>query len=73
MIQFKRGKTFNWLKQTKPLADGQPGYDKDRNKLKIGNGKDPWFMLPSASGLSSEEIIAPEADAKKDRVALRLS
>lgn len=65
MIQFKRGKTFNWLKQTKPLADGQPGYDKDRNKLKIGNGKDPWTDLPDASGLRMEEILVSEDDAQK--------
>jgi hypothetical protein len=65
MIQFRRGKTLSWLKQIKPLADGQPGYDKKKHKIKVGDGTTPWFLLPSASGLSSEEILASEEDAKK--------
>lgn len=64
MIQFKRGKTVNWRLQSKPLADGQPGYDKDRHKIKIGDGKSSWSSLPFASGLSTEEILDSEALAK---------
>lgn len=65
MIQFKRGKTSTWRSQSTPLADGQPGYDKDRNKIKIGNGKDSWDNLPDASGLRMEEILVSEDDAQK--------
>ena len=68
MIQFRRGSSENLSKQKQPLADGQPGYDKDRKKIKIGNGKDSWDNLPYASGMSAEEILSSEADAKK-RVA----
>lgn len=64
MIQFKRGSKKNWLTQSKPLADGQPGYDKDKNKLKIGNGKDLWSALPYVSGLFANEILNSESDAK---------
>jgi hypothetical protein len=64
MIQFKRGKTSTWEKQKTVLADGQPGYDKERNKLKIGNGKDSWKDLPDASGLFMDEIIDSEENAK---------
>jgi hypothetical protein len=35
MIQFKRGKTSSWYSQKTPLAEGQPGYDKDKHKIKI--------------------------------------
>ena len=70
MIQFKRGKTATWYKQKTPLASGQPGYDKDKNKIKIGDGKSSWSELPSASGLSAEEILSSEADAKKRRKTL---
>lgn len=64
MIQFKRGKTSTWEKQKTVLADGQPGYDKERKKLKIGNGKDSWKDLPDASGLFMDEIIDSEENAK---------
>ena len=64
MIQFKRGNRKSWLSLTKPLADGQPGYDRVKNKIKIGDGKTLWKDLPYASGLSADEILAPEADAK---------
>lgn len=65
MIQLKRGKTANWLKQKTPLEDGQPGYDRDRHKLKIGDGKSSWSELPDASGLSAEEILEEESKAKE--------
>ena len=74
MIQFKRGKSLNWYKQKKPLEDGQPGYDKDRGKIKIGDGKHSWEDLPDASGLRADEIFDSEKNAKvkaKARAALR--
>lgn len=72
MIQFKRGSLANWLRLKKPLADGQPGYDKDSHKIKIGNGKDLWQNLPYASGLSSDDILSSEKDAKIRRKAALL-
>lgn len=74
MIQFKRGKTASWQKQAKPLAAGQPGYDKDRNKLKIGDGEHSWNELPDASGLRADEILESEKKAKeKVRLAAGLN
>lgn len=69
MIQFKRGKSDTWRAQETPLADGQPGFDKDRQKLKIGNGKDSWDKLPNVSGLRLEEILESEEKAKKTLAA----
>lgn len=65
MIQIKRGKTKSWRGVSKPLAPGQPGFDKDKNKIKIGDGEHAWKDLPYASGLSAEEILFDEAEAKK--------
>lgn len=65
MIQIKRGSSAGWKKLDKPLAAGQPGYDKDRNKIKIGDGKTKWSDLPYASGLCAEEIFSSEALAKQ--------
>jgi hypothetical protein len=56
MIQFKRGSTASWRKNKVKLAAGQPGYDKDKHKLKIGDGESTWAELPYISGLSNEEI-----------------
>lgn len=64
MIQLKRGSTSSWKGQTKPLADGQPGYDRERHKLKIGDGKSAWEKLPDASGLRMEEILESEDTAR---------
>jgi hypothetical protein len=72
MIQFKRGKTDSWKKQKKPLAAGQPGYDKDKHKIKIGDGESSWSELPYASGLSNDEILSSEKEAKVRRAAASL-
>ena len=41
MIQIKRGTTKNWRKYNLRLLAGQPGYDKDKQKIKIGDGVTP--------------------------------
>jgi hyaluronoglucosaminidase len=69
MIQFKRGKSKTWSDNNPILAPGQPGYDKDVHKIKVGDGKSKWNMLPYVGGFSEEEILSPETDAKKRRAA----
>lgn len=69
MIQIKRGKTDSWRKNAVKLADGQPGYDKDKHKIKIGDGESTWEKLPYASGLSEEEILCSEKEAKLSLLA----
>lgn len=66
MIQFKRGKSATWKKQTTPLKPGQPGYDTTKKKLKIGDGNSSWEELPFVSGLFAEEILSKIEDAKED-------
>ena len=63
MIQFKRGSTATWKKLKTPLAAGQPGYDKDKHKIKVGDGEKLWDKLPYAS-VTEEEILDSEANAK---------
>lgn len=64
MIQLKRGSTSSWLAGSTKLAEGQPGYDKDLKKIKIGDGKHTWAELPNASGLRADEILDSEDSAK---------
>ena len=69
MIQFRRGSTTNWRtkanKASTKLASGQPGYDKTKHKIKVGDGTTSWYDLPYASGLHAEEILDSEEKAKE--------
>lgn len=64
MIQFKRGSTSSWRSTKTNLAPGQPGYDKDKHKIKIGDGETSWSKLPYATGLFTDEILDSEVNAK---------
>jgi hypothetical protein len=64
MIKFRRGSTRSWRSTKIKLAAGQPGYDKNKHKIKIGDGEKLWPELPYASGLFAEEILNSEAIAK---------
>ena len=69
MIKFRRGKTNSWRNTKTKLAAGQPGYDKDKHKIKVGDGEKLWSDLPYASGLFAEEILDSEANAKTKKAA----
>lgn len=73
MIQIKRGKTSSWKKQKQPLADGQPGYDKETHRLKIGDGKSSWDELPNAGGMSADDILCSETEAKTKAKKIKAS
>ena len=44
-IQLKRGKASSWLTLNPILAPGEPGFEIDTGKIKIGNGVDTWLSL----------------------------
>lgn len=46
VIQFRRADAADWTSSDPTLADGEPGFERDTGKLKIGNGTDPWTTLP---------------------------
>lgn len=57
-IQFLRGTKSKVIASTKVLADGQPLYEKDTNKLKVGDGSTaakslPYVKVDTDSKLSS--------------------
>lgn len=43
---FKRGKAASWTEQNILLGPGEPGFELDTGKLKVGNGVDKWNDLP---------------------------
>ena len=44
-IQLKRGRASSWATLNPVLQPGEPGYEIDTGKLKIGNGVDEWLDL----------------------------
>lgn len=45
-FQLKRGTAAKWVELNLVLAAGEPGFEIDTNRLKIGNGSTPWLDLP---------------------------
>lgn len=45
-IQMRRGTAAEWTAANPVLAAGEPGFEKDTNKLKIGDGVTTWSLLP---------------------------
>jgi len=45
-IQVRRDSAANWTSANPTLAQGEPGFETDTNKLKIGDGTTVWSSLP---------------------------
>lgn len=50
-IQYRRGTAAQWTSVNPVLAQGEPGYEYDTGKFKVGNGVDTWTVLPYSSGI----------------------
>lgn len=49
-IQYRRGTAAQWSSVNPILALGEPGYESDTGKFKVGNGSSAWNSLPYSSG-----------------------
>ena len=56
VFQFRRGLAATWTSKNPILAYGEPGFEKDTYRLKIGDGETPWNSLPYFGG--SGTVIA---------------
>jgi hypothetical protein len=45
-LQLKRGTAARWIELNSVLAAGEPGFEYDTKRLKIGDGITPWKELP---------------------------
>ena len=45
IFQLKRGTADRWKELNPILEAGEPGFELDTGKLKIGNGRDDWKTL----------------------------
>lgn len=63
LIRFRRDTTDNWKtnKQYVP-ASGEPCFDIDLNKIKIGDGKTTYENLPYINNISDDEIKEMQSD-----------
>ena len=49
-IQIRRDPSSLWTMHNPVLAEGEPGFETDTGRFKIGDGVTPWNDLPYASG-----------------------
>ena len=56
VIKLRRGTAAEWQTANELLQLGEPGYEKDTNKLKIGDGVTLWNDLDYVAGGSSQHI-----------------
>lgn len=59
-IQIRRGSAAFWDSENPILHDGEPGFEKDTRKWKVGDGNLPWRELPYMGELSDP---TPTSDA----------
>lgn len=57
-IQARRDTAANWTSTNPTLAAGEPGFETDTGKLKIGDGASAWTALSYISGSSGPRIVA---------------
>lgn len=49
-FKLKRGTAARWAEVNPILAQGEPGFVYDANRLKVGDGVTPWNDLPYIDG-----------------------
>ena len=59
-FQVKRGTAARWEELNPILNPGEPGFEMDTFKLKIGNGSTPWKELPYVNDIDISKYITIE-------------
>ena len=62
-IKFRRDTSANWTSVNPIPAQGEPCYETDTGKLKIGNGSDNYVTLPYVSNGGSGSVIIDDTTA----------
>lgn len=57
-ITLRKGSSSRWSSVNPILANGEPGYVYDNNKIKIGDGVTPWNSLPYINGATGMEAVS---------------
>lgn len=56
-IQLRRGTAAQWAAANPTLAAGEPGFETDTNKFKIGTGSIAWNSLDYAGGAEGADVL----------------
>lgn len=66
VIQLRRAKEQEWIDLNPILRVGEPALSIDKNKIKIGNGKDHWQDIPYIFDESIAELIKIDRGLVRD-------
>lgn len=64
-FQLKRGTAQRWIEVNPILKQGEPGFEYDTHKLKIGDGITHWLDLPYQG---EDDVIAVETANELPRI-----
>lgn len=70
IFQFKRGLSEAWQRVNPVLRPGEPGYELDTGKLKIGNGETAWNDLEYYGGEFKIAVDGKSVALSNDQLAL---
>ena len=70
-FQLRRGLKATWEKNNPVLAYGEPGFEKDTYRLKIGDGETAWNDLDYFGESAIVETDGESIDIVDGKVALR--
>ena len=68
-IQMRRGTAAEWTTQNPVLASGEPGYESDTKKFKLGDGVSSWSALPFVGADKALASHTHDADDITDATA----
>ena len=57
-IQYRRDLAASWTSENPTLASGEPGYEVDTGKMKIGTGSATWTALSYEGGSGATTLLA---------------
>lgn len=74
VIKLRRDTAAAWAAANPVLSDGEPGYETDTNRIKVGDGISVWSTLPYAvSGSTLASLNDVSASGKVDGSVLTYS
>lgn len=56
-FKLRRDTALAWAQKNPVLADGEPGFEKDTGRLKVGDGVLPWLTLEYTSPDSTVQAM----------------
>lgn len=65
-IQYRRGLSADWTSANPLLAEGEPGYETDTGRFKVGNGTTYWNDLIYVSGANLVSATPPASPRPGD-------